>query len=130
MLGVLRLSAVMIGAAGGTLLSAAVFLVGLLVARLVGADEGPVLVLSLSLLVGLAGGGYLAGRVAPFNGRFHGSVTGLAMAAVVIVISTLGGSPAPTGQVALLAAIAIVIGGITGWLGGRRRYNDGNEPTG
>jgi hypothetical protein len=130
MLGVLRLSAVMIGAAGGTLLSAAFFLVGLLVARLVGADEGPALVLSLSLVVGLAGGGYLAGRVAPFNGRFHGSITGLAMAAVVIVISILGGSPAPTGQVVLLAVIAIVIGGITGWLGGRRRYNGGNEPTG
>lgn len=130
MLGVLRLSAVMIGAAGGTLLSGAVFLVGLLVAVLVGADEGPALVLSVSLLVGLAGGGYLAGRVAPFNGRFHGSVTGLAMAAVVLVISILGGSPAPTGQVVLLAAIAIVIGGISGWLGGRRRYNGGNEPTG
>lgn len=130
MLGVLRISAVMIGTAGGTLTATAVFLVGLLVARLVGADEGPALVLSVSLLAGLAGGGYLAGRVAPFNGRFHGSVTGLAMATVVLLISIFGGSPAPTGQVALLAAIAIVVGGLSGWLGGRRRYNESNEPTG
>lgn len=130
MLGVLRISAVMIGAAGGALLSAAVFLVGVLVARLVGAEEGPGLVLTVSLLAGLSGGGYLAGRLAPVNGRFHGSVTGLAMATVVMVISILGGSPAPTGQVAWLAAIAIIVGGISGWLGGRRRYTGGNEPTG
>ena len=130
MLGVLRLSAVMIGTAGGALLSSAVFLVGLLAARVAGADEGPALVLSFSLLAGLSGGGYLAGRVAPFNGRFHGSMTGLVMAAVVLAISMLGGSPAPTGQVALLAAIAVVVGGISGWLGGRRRYNAGSEPTG
>jgi putative membrane protein (TIGR04086 family) len=130
MLGTLRLSAVMIGTAGGALVAAVAFLLGLLVARLIGAEEGPAVVLSVSLLAGLAGGGYLAGRVAPFNGRFHGSITGLAMAAVVLLISLLGGSPAPTSQVALLAAIAIVVGGFSGWLGGRRRYNGNNEPTG
>ena len=130
MLGVLRISAVMIGAAGGALISAAVFLVGILLARLTGAEQGPAIALSVSLLAGLAGGGYLAGRVAPFNGRFHGSVTGLAMAAVVLFISVMGGSPAPTGQVALLATIAIVVGGISGWFGGRRRYTGGNEPAG
>ena len=130
MLGVVRISAVMIGTAGGCLLGAAIFLAGLLVARLMGADEGPAVLLSVSLLGALSGGGYLAGRVAPFNGRFHGSMTGLVMAAVVLAISMLGGSPAPTGQVALLAAIGIVVGGISGWLGGRRRYNAGSEPTG
>lgn len=130
MLGVVRISAVMIGTAGGTLLGAAIFLTGLLVARLVGADGGPAVLLPVSLLAALSGGGFLAGRVAPFNGRFHGSVTGLVVAAVVLVISILGGSPAPTGQVALLAVIAIVVGGFSGWLGGRRRYNGSNEPTG
>ena len=130
MLGTVRISAVMIGTAGGALVAGAVFLVGLLTARLVGAEEGPALVLSISLLAGLSGGGYLAGRVAPFNGRFHGSITGLAMSAVVLLISILGGSPAPTRQVVLLAAIAIVVGGLSGWLGGRRRYNEGREPTG
>ena len=130
MLGTVRISAVMIGTAGGALVTAAVFLVGLLVARLVGAEEGPALVLSVSLLAGLTGGGYLAGRVAPFNGRFHGSITGLGMAAVVLLVSILGGSPAPTSQVVLLAAIAIVVGGFAGWLGGRRRYNADREPTG
>ena len=130
MLGTVRISAVMVGTAGGALVAGAVFLLGLLIARLVGAEEGPALVLSFSLLAGLTGGGYLAGRVAPFNGRFHGSITGLAMAAVVLLISILGGSPAPTSQVVLLAAIAIVVGGFAGWLGGRRRYNVDREPTG
>ena len=130
MLGALRLSAVMIGTAGGALVAGAVFLVGLLIARAAGGDEGPAVSLSVSLLAGLAAGGFLAGRMAPFNGRFHGSMTGLAMAAVVLIISLLGGSPAPTGQVALLALIAIVVGGISGWIGGRRRYNAGSEPTG
>lgn len=130
MLGTVRISAVMVGTAGGALVAAAVFLAGLLVARLVGAEEGPALVLSVSLLAGLTGGGYLAGRVAPFNGRFHGSITGLAMAAVVLLVSILGGSPAPTSQVVLLSAIAIVVGGFAGWLGGRRRYNADREPTG
>jgi len=130
MLGTVRISAVMIGTAGGALIAAVVFLVGLLIARVVGADEGPALVLSASLLSGLAAGGYLAGRLAPFNGRFHGSITGLGMAAVVLIISIIGGSPAPTSQVLLLAAIAIVVGGVSGWLGGRRRYNGGREPTG
>ena len=130
MLGTVRISAVMVGTAGGALVAGAVFLLGLLIARLVGAEEGPALVLSFSLVAGLTGGGYLARRVAPFNGRFHGSITGLAMAAVVLLISILGGSPAPTSQVVLLAAIAIVVGGFAGWLGGRRRYNVDREPTG
>ena len=130
MLGVLRLSAVMIGTAGGTLVGGAVFLVGLLISRAVGGDQGPAVSLSVSLLAGLAAGGYLAGRMAPFNGRFHGSMTGLAMAAIVLIISLLGGSPAPTRQVAILALMAIVIGGISGWVGGRRRYNGAGEPTG
>ena len=130
MLGLLRISAVMIGTAGGALVAGVVFLIGLLVARLIDAEEGPALVLSISLVAGLAGGGFLAGRVAPYNGRFHGSMTGLVMAGVVVVMSLLGGSPAPTGQVAWLAVIAIVVGGISGWLGGRHRYNETGEPTG
>jgi putative membrane protein (TIGR04086 family) len=130
MLGVLQISVVMFGAAAGALTSAAVFLAGLVMARLFGADQAPGLVVTVSLLAGLWGGGFLAGRLAVVNGRFHGSVTGLAMAGVVVVISILGGSPAPTEQVALLAAIAIVVGGISGWLGGRPRYNGGGEPTG
>src|SRR5688572_6195475 len=105
MLGVLRLGAVMIGTAGGALVSAAVFLLGMLFARLVGSADGPGVVLSVSLLAGLAAGGFLAGRVAPFNGRFHGSMTGLVIAGVVLAISILGGSPAPTIQVVWLSVI-------------------------
>lgn len=130
MLGVLRWRAVLAGIAAGTLVSAIFFVLGLLIARLTQAAAGPALALSASLVVGLLAAGFTAGRMAPVNGRFHGSVTASGIAAIVIVVSRLGGSPAPAGQVLLLALLAIVFGGIAGWWGGRRRYNDKDEPTG
>ncbi len=121
----------MIGAAGGALVSSAVFLVGLLAARSGRGRNGPGR-RSVGFAPGGPGGGWLSwpGGSRPSTDDSTGPMTGLAMAAVVLIISVLGGSPAPTGQVALLAAIAIVVGGISGWLGGRRRYNGGSEPTG
>jgi hypothetical protein len=115
MLGTISVRAVLAGMGGGTLIAAVVYLVGYL---LVAPASGELL-LTLSLLVGLIAGGWIAGRVAPFNGRFHGSLSGLLIAGVVIVISRLGGSPAPTSQVLLLAAIAIFVGGLTGWVARR-----------
>jgi putative membrane protein (TIGR04086 family) len=129
-LGVVRWAAVAAGIASGTLASAVIFLIALLVARLTHAEAGAAVALSLSLFAGLIASGYTAGRIAPFNGRFHGSITALGMAAIVIVVSRLSGSPAPTGQILLLALLAIVTGGIAGWLGGRRRDNERNGPTG
>lgn len=130
MLAVLRLRAILLGLAAGCLVSAVLFIIGLLIARLTRAEAAPGLSLSVSLIAGLFSAGYAAGHMAPVNGRFHGSITGLGVAAIVIVVARLGGSPAPTGQVLLLALIAIVLGGLGGWLGGRRRYNGADEPTG
>lgn len=130
MLGVLRWRAVLVGIATGTLVSAILFVVAILIARIIQAEAGPALALSASLVVGLLAAGFTAGRMAPVNGRFHGSVTALGIAAIVIVVSRLGGSPAPTGQVLLLALLAIGLGGVAGWWGGRRRYNGRHEPTG
>ena len=112
MLGTISVRAVLAGVGGGTLIAAAVYLIGYLVV----APATGELLLVIALLIGLAGGGWIAGRLAPFNGRFHGSLSGLLIAGVVIVISRLGGSPAPVSQVLLLAAIAIVVGGVAGWV--------------
>jgi putative membrane protein (TIGR04086 family) len=130
MLAVLHLRAVLLGLAAGTLVSAVLFIIGLLIARLTQAEAAPGLSLAVSLIAGLFSAGYAAGRIAPVSGRFHGSITALGIAAIVIVVARLSGSPAPTGQVLFLALIAIVLGGLGGWLGGRRRYNGADEPTG
>ena len=126
MLGVIRLGAVLMGLAAGSLTSAAVYLIGLVITQgesTVPADHRPSAgaVLTLALLTGIAAGGALAGRLAPVNGRFHGSVTGLGMAGLVIVIARFSGSPAPASQVLLLAVIAALVGGAAGWWGGRHR---------
>jgi hypothetical protein len=115
MLGTISPRALLAGVGGGTLLAAAIYLVGYL---LVAPSTGELL-LVIALLSGLATGGWISGRLAPFNGRFHGSLSGLVIAGVVIVISRLGGSPAPASQVLLLAAIAIVVGGLAGWVAHR-----------
>jgi hypothetical protein len=116
MLGAISVRAVLAGVGGGTLIAAVVYLIGYL---LITPTTGELL-LVIALLVGLAAGGWMAGRLAPFNGRFHGSLSGLLIAGAVIVISRLGGSPAPVSQVLLLAAIATFVGGLTGWLAKRR----------
>lgn len=121
MLGILRWRAVLIGLAAGTLISALSFAIVLLIARQTQTETATGLSLSISLVVGLCSAGYASGRMAPVNGRFHGSIASLGIAAIVIVIARLSGSPAPTGQVLLLALMAIVLGGLGGWLGGRRR---------
>ena len=115
MLGTISPRALLAGVGGGTLLAAVVYLIGYL---LVAPTRGELL-LVIALLGGLGAGGWISGRLAPYNGRFHGSLSGLVIAGVVIVISRLGGSPAPASQVLVLAAIAIVVGGLTGWLAHR-----------
>jgi hypothetical protein len=63
----------------------------------------------------------VAGHLARHSERFHGAVTGLMLAGLIIVIARLGGSPAGTGSVVWLAILAALIAGFTGWLAGRRK---------
>jgi hypothetical protein len=126
MLGVLRIGVVLTGVAAGSLTAAVVYLVGLTVARALHIGQGAYgqgagAALALALLAGMTAAGVLAGRLAPVNGRFHGSVAGLGMAGIVIVIARFSGSPAPTSQVLLLALIGAVVGGASGWWGDRHR---------
>ncbi|HEY3428154.1 MAG TPA: hypothetical protein VGK83_05740 [Acidimicrobiia bacterium] len=120
LLGILRLRAILVGTGGGVLGSGLTFVLGAFAARVTGSETIAGIALTASVLVGFGLGGYVAGRMAPINGRFHGSITALIVAAIVIAVAALGGSRAPLGSVLLLALIAIVGGGIGGSLGSRR----------
>ena len=121
MLAALNVGAVLVGVAAGGLAASLVGfgLSGIL--TVVGVESGADIGLALGVFIGLAAGGWLAGTRAKHSERFHGAITGLALAFLIMVIAVLGGSPAPTGTILLLALIAIVISGLTGWLAGRRK---------
>ncbi|HEU4318961.1 MAG TPA: hypothetical protein VFS66_02630 [Acidimicrobiia bacterium] len=121
MLAALNFGAIAIGVAGGGL---AASVVGLLVAGLLsvfGLDTGSDIGLAIGIFCGLAAGGWLAGRRSVHSHRFHGMVTGLILAFLIMVIARLGGSPAPTWTVLWLAVVAVAVSGLFGWLAGRSR---------
>lgn len=121
MLAALNLGAVLIGVATGSLVASAIGLLlggGLAVA---GVETGPDIGLVTGVIFGLAAGGFVAGTRARHSSRFHGAVTGLLMAFLVIIVAVLGGSPASTISVIWLAVLSIVVSGVSGWLAGRRR---------
>lgn len=121
LLAALNIGAVLIGvAAGGLIASVVGFILGGLLA-IAGVDGGAGIGLITGVITGLLAGGWVSGLRARHSERFHGAVTGLALAFVIMVIAILGGSPAPTSQILLLAAIATVLAGTAGWLAGRRK---------
>jgi len=126
-LGILRVEAIVIGVAAGALGSGLIFALLVLLARAVGSEDLAGLALTVAVILGMSVAGFVAGRMARVNGRFHGSITALVLAAVVVIVSRLGGSPTPIAAVLLLAFAAIVIGGVSGTIGYRRRYNDGSS---
>lgn len=120
MLAALNIGAVLLGVATGGLTASALGLIlgsGLTV---LGVDQGPGIGLVAGVLSGLAAGGWVAGKRARHSARFHGAVTGLVMAFLVLVIAVLGGSPASTMSVIWLAVLSTFIAGLSGWLAGRR----------
>ncbi len=121
MLAALNLGALLISVAAGGLTAS---LVGLIVGgalSLTGLDNGPDIGLVTGVFAGLATGGWIAGARSRHSHRFHGMVSGLLQAFVIVIIARLGGSPASTPTVLWLALLAIVIGGLFGWLAGRRK---------
>jgi hypothetical protein len=121
MLAALNIAAVGLGVGAGglsaTLLSLA--LGGAL--TLIGVERGADIGLVVGVVAGLAVSGWVAGRLARHSERFHGSVTGLLLAGLIIVVARMGGSPAPTVTVVWLAVVAATVAGLTGWLAGRRK---------
>ncbi|HEX6220270.1 MAG TPA: hypothetical protein VF115_04175 [Acidimicrobiia bacterium] len=121
-LAALNFGAVALGVAAGGLTAS---IVGLAVSGLltiIGVDGGADIGLVIGILSGLFAGGWLAGGRSVHSHRFHGMVTGLALAFGIVVIARLGGSPAETLTVVWLAVLSIVVSGLSGWLAGRRRH--------
>ncbi len=108
------------GIGAGSLASA---LVGLLVAvgaAALGVEDATLAGITGGVVTGLLAAGTVAGRLAPVWARFHGALAGLGLAFVVVLVSILGGSPAPAGQVIWLGLLGILLGGLAGTLAGRR----------
>lgn len=121
MLAALNLGAIILGVAAGGLTAS---LLGLLlggILSVVGVEGGGDIGLVVGILSGMAVGGWLAGLRARHSERFHGAVTGLVLAFLVMVIAVMGGSPASTLAIIWLAVLAIVVSGLAGWLAGRRK---------
>jgi len=120
MLAALSVQAVVMGVAAGGL---SVTVVGFLVGGglvLLEVENGPDIGLLIGLLVGLIVGGWVAGRMAIHSNRFHGSVSGLLMGGLLILLASFGGASASIWNVLLLALVSIVVGGVGGLIGGRR----------
>ncbi|CAN5867140.1 hypothetical protein BH23ACT4_BH23ACT4_08500 [soil metagenome] len=120
MLAALSVQAVVMGvAAGGLSITVVGFLVGGGLA-LLDVTNGPTIGLLVGLLVGLMVGGWIAGRMAFHSNRFHGSVSGLLLGGLLILLASLGGAAASIWNVLLLALVSIFVGGAGGLIGGRR----------
>ncbi|MBW3666178.1 MAG: hypothetical protein KY394_01155 [Actinobacteria bacterium] len=125
MLAALNFGALMLGVASGGLSSSLLALVigsGLTVA---GVEDGAGIGLVVGVVSGLAVGGWVAGARARHSERFHGAVTGLLLAFMIVVVARLGGSPAPTASVLWLAFVSVVVSGLAGWLSGRQKASTG-----
>jgi len=120
MLAALNLGAVALGVAAGGLLASLTALVVSGTLTLVGVEAGADIGLVIGVLAGLAVGGWVAGLRSVHSHRFHGMITGLVLAFVIVLIARLGGSPAPTPTVLWLALVAVAVAGLFGWLAGRR----------
>lgn len=129
MLAALRLPAVLMGVGSGALAATIISLLAGLGFQLAGAEGGARAGLVPGMLAGFLVGGFVAGRLAIHSHRFHGSVAGLGLTAVVVFIARGGGSEATLGQILLLAVVGILTGGLAGVLGGRRRQITGNDFT-
>lgn len=121
MLASLRILPVLLGVGIGGLAATILSLLLWAILAASGFDDAPLAALTAAVVLGFVLAGYTAGRMSPHTHRFHGSVAGLTMAALVFFIALLGGSPADIGQILLLLGLGIVLGGAGGVFGGRRR---------
>ena len=121
MLAALNILAIGLGLGAGGLAATllALALGGLL--TVTGVEGGADIGLVAGVVVGLAVAGWVSGHLARHSERFHGAVTGLLLAGLIVFVARIGGSPAPTLSVLWLALFAAVIAGFAGWLAGRRK---------
>jgi len=119
-LAALNVGAVLAGIAAGGLTASVLALLLSGGLSLMGVDSGPDIGLVIGVLAGLGTAGWVAGSRAVHSHRFHGMITGLLLAFVIMVIARLGGSPAPTPTVIWLAVVSVAVAGFFGWLAGQR----------
>lgn len=117
----------MLGVAAGGLAASVLALIisGLL--TIAGVTSGADVGLIIGVLSGLAAGGWVSGARSVHSHRFHGMVTGLLLAFIVLVIARLGGSAAPTLTVVWLAVVSVSVAGLAAWLAGRRKTQDARQ---
>ena len=121
MLAALNITAVGLGlGAGGLTATVIAFLTGGILS-VAGVEDGPGIGLVIGIGAGLVAGGWVAGAMARHSGRFHGSITGLLLATVIVLVARVGGSPAETLAIVWLYVLAAVISGLAGWMSARRR---------
>ena len=121
MLAALNIGAVALGVATGTLSASLLTLLLSAGLTLTGVDDGAGIGLVIGIISGLAAGGWVAGARAVHSERFHGMVTGLLLAFIVVFIARASDSPASTGVVIWLAVLSVAVSGLAGWLAGRRK---------
>ncbi|MCI0426127.1 MAG: hypothetical protein L0Z49_09895 [Actinobacteria bacterium] len=121
MIAALSLGVVVLGVAAGGLAASVTALLFGGALTLAGVGDGAGIGLVIGVVVGFVVAGLIAGWRAPNSPRFHGQVAGLGLAAVVILVARLGGSPAGTGSVVWMAVLAMVVSGLAAWVAGRRR---------
>lgn len=121
MLAALNFGAVALGMGIGALTASLATLLFGTALSLLGLEDGENVGLVIGIVIGLGVGGWVAGLRAVHSERFHGMVTGLLLAFMIVVIARLGGSPASTPVVIWLAVVCVAISGLAGWLAGRRK---------
>jgi hypothetical protein len=122
-LAALNIGAIFLGVATGGLSASLLALLTSGLLTIGGVEAGADIGLITGVLAGLAAGGWVAGARSVHSHRFHGMVTGLVLAFVVLVVARLGGSAAPTVTVIWLAILSVTVAGLSGWLAGRRRVS-------
>jgi hypothetical protein len=121
MLAALNVGAVALGLAGGGLTATIASLaLGATLSGL-GVPDGADLGLLFGVILGFAFGGWLGGRMAVHSHRFHGSVTGLLLGGLIVLLASTGSTTLSVIDILTLALVAVVVGGLGGWLGGRNR---------
>lgn len=119
-LAAVNIGAVALGVATGGLVASIIGLLAGSILSLSGLESGPDLGLIIGIVLGLGAGGWIAGLRSRHSERFHGAITGLIIAFLVMTIARLGGSPATIGTILWLALISVGISGFAGWAAGRR----------
>lgn len=120
MLATLRPWVVMLGVAGGGLLTTLLALLVWPLMELLPVSAPPFLALLLGMVGGMLGAGWLTGRMVGRAGaQFHGSVTGLGLAGLTIVITLLGGGSASLPSVLTLILLGLILGRIGAWWAGK-----------